>query len=249
MDSESILSSMPRKGGSLPHRPTRRASVSARHSPDNTLAQNARDTLLSADLFVANSIGLATDGEGFTVEIDGDFEEFAKVAKELGVRVVFFEAAAFNDTDFESENDEGALTDLREIEPQLRGFEQYLDTCHLVRAVAPFTGGRLVKHDCADWYVTFSELRDRVLAKLGATATEEQEEQERLFQQQQDAAIKKIRELDENKDFKSFMGRGRQTLQSIVAYIRENIDEAQYLTPGAIRDQARSLKDKALVQG
>src|ERR1700693_5166241 len=121
-----MLSKIPRKQRSLRPRTVDGARAGSSSLKEETLAQYARAALIDAGLLVANSIDLNSDANAFAAEIDGDFCEFAKIAKELGIRVVFFEAAAFDDGDFHGENDEGELLDLREIEPKLRDFEQYL---------------------------------------------------------------------------------------------------------------------------
>jgi hypothetical protein len=204
MGSEStILGSSMRNFSSRP--PGRRTGERVARPADLSLAEHARKALGDAGLLVVNATGLETETKDFVAEIDGDFGEFARVAKELGARVVFFEATTFDDIDFEGPNDDEESVDVREIEPSLRDFDRYLGSCHLVRAVACFSGGIIVKHDSPDWLSEFYEPRDSTLAGAAEAANEQRDERERAYQEQQDSAVRKVRSLAQDDQFREFM--------------------------------------------
>ena len=222
---------------------------------DRSTVESISKKLTEAGCFVVVAESRGRNSLGVTMELEGGFKEFAECAQQLGIRVVFLEASVFDeeefysdyDSDDDDDDDDEGLVDLRTVEPKLRRFEDHLGSSSHVTAVGCF-GNNCISHtEAADWFEEFVSLRDRVLAKVDTSAGERQEQRRREMEQRRNGAVRAIRALATDPEFKRTVGGGRATLQSIMAYVRENIEDARYLMQGALRDEVRTLKDKLLL--
>jgi hypothetical protein len=244
----------------------RKKSRSRKSGPrDGTLLEDAKRTLTESGCFVAVATERTHRPEGFTLELDGDFSAFGECARELGIRVVFLVATWLQEEDFysdeivesydddtgepfEEDADDDASVDLRRIEPALTKFESHIDSIAYVTAIGYFGSNRILSNATAEWFSDFSALRDRACEKGSASASERYKRRKREGEERRNDTLRTIRALSSDPQFKQFISSGRPTLQSISAYVRENVEGARYLMQGDLRDEARKLKDKSLLR-
>jgi hypothetical protein len=216
---------------------------------DDKLEEKTTKALTDAGLFVAKG-GIGRKSEGSTFALDGDLAEFTACALKLGIQVVFLEPLFVDEDDFlgaTAIDDDEQSVDLRAIEPKLRDFEKYMDCCEMVEIVGCFGNNYLSFIETTAWAKEMHAFREKAIACVDASSGEASERLERERERRESQTIERIRALAGDAAFKDFMGRARQPFESIVAYMRENVEGAGDLRPGALRDEARALRGKLLL--
>lgn len=232
---------------------TTRASIARRRSQrssqrdDDGIEIRTRKRLEEAGLIVVTATVETKRSQLMFFELEEGLDTFAGCAREMGIKVVFLEPLYLDETDFAFDGPDGEV-DLREIESKLRRFERYIDSCDIVRVLAPFSGGCLSFYESAPWFEGWNRLHEEAVARVEASSEEAEERRERQQEEEEQRVRNAIKALASDSAFKEFMKRGRQTFETIIAYMREHVDGAEDLRPGILRDEARALRGRLLLE-
>ena len=202
------------------------------------------------------------DNDNGDLIIKDGIDSFIICMNSLEIPIAYIYAGVFDEDEFEEENvrmldvyggDE--TINLINIVPELKAYKKHIGEHYAFELSSPI-GNRMIRSIYfVEWWDAFSALKEKALQHIQENSDRflseiEQEEANEAERQQNviNDLSAKLNTLSENKEFRSFILKTKQTQRAITAYAVESLPELNQLDNDILKAEINKLIDKVRIR-